>query len=518
MGLVDNMKKTAGPLVINGDKISLKDVAEVAREYRTVTIDQHALERVAESREMLEKLVEEEAVVYGITTGFGHCCDITISRDDAVELQKNLVASHAAAVGEPLPEEVVRAIILLRLNALAMGYSGVRPAVVEQLADILNRGVVPVIPEQGSLGASGDLAPLSHLALVLTGQGEALYRGRKMTGAEALAAAGIEPLTLVEKEGLALINGTQVMTAIGSLAFYDSINMFKAALITAALSLEAQLAVPDAFDPLLASVRPYRGHEYTAAAIRRLLAGSGLIASDRCKVQDAYSLRCIPQVHGATADALEYVEGVLEVEINSVNDNPLLFPEQNRVISGGNFHGQPVAQAMDFLAMVVAELGNIAERRIERLVNPALSGLPPFLAKDSGLNSGFMIPQYTAASLVSENKGICHPAGVDSIPSSANQEDHVSMGTTAARKARRVVENVCRVIGIELITAAQAVDFQGAESLGRGTAVAYKLLREEVDFLEKDTVLYPLIEKAVNLVSSGRLVEAVEEEVDLSRQ
>ncbi len=516
MNLAGEAKKVTQPLVINGEKINVKDIARVARQNGPVSISPGALQRVERSRLMLEKLVDENAVVYGITTGFGRFSDVSISREDAIELQKNLISSHAAAVGEPLPEEAVRAALLLRLNALARGNSGVRPLLVEHLAEVLNRGVTPLIPEQGSLGASGDLAPLSHLALVLTGEGEAFYRGERMTGAEALSAAGLEPIILVEKEGLALVNGTQIMTAIGSLAYHDAVNTFKAALITAALTLEAQLAVPDAFDPLIAEVRPYSGHIYTAAAILRLLEGSSLVGSDQRKVQDAYSLRCIPQVHGAASNALDYVNSILEVEINSVNDNPMLFPEENRVLSGGNFHGQPVAQAMDFLAIALAELGSIAERRIERLVNPSLSGLPPFLVREGGLNSGLMIAQYTAASLVSENKVLCHPASVDSIPSSANQEDHVSMGTTAARKARKVVDNTAMVIGIELLSAAQAVDFRGAENLGRGTSAAYRLLREEIDFLEKDRILYPLIDRAVKMVTSGRLVEAVEKEVSLS--
>ncbi len=517
MNEVKHYKETGSTLVLDGRNLSIEDVARVARHYMPVGIDRGAFERIEKSRAMLEELVEQEEVVYGITTGFGRFSEVTISREDAIQLQKNLVASHAAAVGEPLPEEVVRAVLLLRINALARGCSGVRPALVRHLVEALNRGVTPVIPEQGSLGASGDLAPLSHLALALTGEGEAFYQGERMSGSEALAAAGLEPLTLLEKEGLALINGTQIMTAIGCLAYLDAENLFKAALVTAALALEAQQAVPGAFDPLIASARNYRGHKYTAEKIRGLTRGSKLIGSDHHKVQDAYSLRCIPQVHGATADALDYVRGILEVEINSVNDNPLLFPEENRVISGGNFHGQPVAQAMDFLAIAVAELGSIAERRIERLVNPSLSGLPPFLVEEGGLNSGLMIAQYTAASLVSENKGLCHPASVDSIPSSANQEDHVSMGTTAARKSRRVVDNLARIIGLELLVACQALDFQGPEHLGRGTSLAYKRLREEVDFLEKDRVLYPLIDKAVGLVESGRLVETVEQEIDLSK-
>ncbi len=515
MHVTGRINKVAKQLIINGGGINVEDIIRVARLGLPVSISSEALQSVERSRVMLEKLVDNNAVVYGITTGFGRFSDVNISREDAIELQKNLIASHAAAVGEPLPEEVVRAALLLRLNALARGYSGVRPLLVKQLVDLLNTGITPVIPEQGSLGASGDLAPLSHLALVLSGQGEAFYKGKRMSGAEALSAAGLEPLTLLEKEGLALINGTQIMTAIGSLAYHDAVNLLKAALITAALTLEAQLAVPDAFDPLIAEVRPYSGHQHTAAAIISLLEGSSLIGSDRRKVQDAYSLRCIPQVHGATLNALDYVKSILDVEINSVNDNPMLFPDENKVLSGGNFHGQPVAQAMDFLAIAVSELGSIAERRIERLVNPALSGLPPFLVKEGGLNSGLMIAQYTAASLVSENKVFCHPASVDSIPSSANQEDHVSMGATAARKARKVVDNTARVIGIELLVAAQAVDFRGAENLGLGTSAAYRMLREDIDFLEKDRILYPIIEQAVEMVTSGRLVEVVGKEVNL---
>ncbi len=517
MDRVKHFKETGKSLKLDGMNLSLEDVGRVARHYVPVSIDPEALIRIKKSRAMLEDLINQGAVVYGITTGFGRFSDVSISRDDAIQLQRNLIASHAAAVGDPLPEEVVRAVLLLRINALARGCSGVRPALVEHLVEILNRGVTPVIPEQGSLGASGDLAPLSHLALVVSGEGKAYYQDELMSGAEALAAAGLEPLTLLEKEGLALINGTQIMTAIGTLAFLDADNLSKTALVTSALSLEAQQAVPDAFDDLIASVRNYSGHYFTAEKIRMLIEGSSLIGSDQRKVQDAYSLRCIPQVHGATVNALEYVRGILEVEINSVNDNPLLFPEENRVLSGGNFHGQPVAQAMDFLAIAVAELGSIAERRIERLVNPSLSGLPPFLIEAGGLNSGLMIVQYTAASLVSENKGLCHPASVDSIPSSANQEDHVSMGTTAARKARKVINNLGQVLGLELLVACQAIDFQGPAYLGKGTLLAYNRLREEVAFLEKDQILYPLIERAVEIVKNGRLVEAVEAEINLSK-
>jgi histidine ammonia-lyase len=514
MNLLKRSERSQEVLSITGDSLLIEDVINVSRKGQSVILDEEALQRVIRARTMLEKLVDSNAVVYGITTGFGRFSDVNISRKDAIQLQKNLISSHATAVGNPLPEEAVRAALLLRINALARGCSGLRPLLLNRLIDLLNRGVIPVIPEQGSLGASGDLAPLSHLALVVTGEGEAYFKGERMSGAAALSAAGLEPVTLVEKEGLALINGTQVMTAIGTLAYYDAVNLLKASMITAALTLEAQLAVPDAFDPLIGQVRAYQGHRYTSEMIRCLIAGSKLIGSDRRKVQDAYSLRCVPQVHGATANALDYVRSILEIEINSVNDNPLLFPEEDKVLSGGNFHGQPVAQAMDFMAIAITELASIAERRVERLVNPSLSGLPPFLVKEGGLNSGLMIAQYTAASLVSENKVLCHPASVDSIPSSANQEDHVSMGTTAARKARQVVDNVAAVLGIELLVAAQAIDFRGAENLGLGTAAAHQLLRQEVDFIEKDVILYPLVNKAIDLVKSGRLVEKVDSEVN----
>lgn len=500
---------------VDGESLGVPEVIAAARYRCEVVLDFRSMEKVAASRALLEKLICEEKIVYGITTGFGRFSDVVISKEDAIQLQKNLISSHAAAVGEPLPDEVVRGAMLLRVNALAKGFSGIRPLVLQRLVELLNKGIVPVIPSQGSLGASGDLAPLSHLALVLIGQGEAYYRGRRMSGEEALAEAGLEPVTLMEKEGLALINGTQIMTSLGSFAVHDAENLLKASQIIAALTAEALLVVPDAFDPLIARVRPHRGHAVVAENMLRLLEGSTLVGSDVGKVQDAYSLRCIPQVHGATGDALVYARGVVEVEINSANDNPLIFVEEGRILSGGNFHGQPVAQAMDFLAMAVAELGSISERRVERLVNPALSGLPPFLINGGGLNSGLMIAQYTAASLVSENKVLCHPASVDSIPSSANQEDHVSMGTTAARKARQVVENVSRILGIEYLAAAQAVDFHKNGRLGRGTALAHRLLREEVDFIEQDQILYPLINRAIELVAGGHLVDEIEKELSL---
>lgn len=505
----------AQAIELDGSSLNIEETAAVARYGKTACLCPQALKKIEAARIMLEKLIKEKRVVYGITTGFGRFSDVLISGEDVFKLQNNLIASHAAAVGEPLPAEVVRGAMLLRVNALAKGHSGVRPLLARQLLEMLNRGVTPVVPGQGSLGASGDLAPLAHIALVVTGQGEAIFQGERLSGAQALLSAGLQPLVLMEKEGLALINGTQVMSALGCLALFDALNLLKAAQIISALTLEALLGVPGAFDPLISAVRSHPGQAAVAADIRRLLAGSRLFGSDRDKVQDAYSLRCIPQVHGATRDALTYVRRVLEIEINSATDNPLLFPEEGKVLSGGNFHGQPVAQALDFLAMAAAELAGISERRVERLVNPVLSGLPPFLINAGGLNSGFMIAQYTAASLVSENKVLCHPASVDSIPSSANQEDHVSMGATAARKARQVIDNVGRVLGLELLTAGQAVDFRGAQRLGEGTGAAHSALREKVDFIREDRILYPLINEAIELVTSGRLVAEVEKVIPL---
>lgn len=502
-------------VVLDGHSLTIEEVVQVARLKKRAVLHPEALKKIEAARAMVEDIVNKEQVVYGITTGFGSFSNVVISKEDVLELQSNLINSHAAATGEPFAEEVVRGAMLLRVNALAKGHSGARPILVNHLLELLNRGVTPVVPSQGSLGASGDLAPLSHVALVLTGRGEAIYQGERLKGCEALEAAGLKPLVLMEKEGLSLINGTQFMASIGCLALYDALNLLKVSYIVSALSCEALRAVPGAFDDLISSVRPHPGHAKAAFNLRHLTIKSRFIASDPKKVQDAYSLRCIPQVHGASADAFTYVKKILEIEINSANDNPLLFPEEGKVLSGGNFHGQPVAQALDFLAISLAELGSISERRIERLVNPSLSGLPPFLISGGGLNSGFMIAQYTAASLVSENKVLCHPASVDSIPSSANQEDHVSMGTTAARKARQVATNVGRVLGIELLTSCQAVDFQGAEKLGRGTSRAYQALRKKVDFIEKDKILYPLINEAAFMVSSGKLVKEVEEEACL---
>ncbi|MCK9905264.1 histidine ammonia-lyase, partial [Microbacteriaceae bacterium K1510] len=445
-------------------------------------------------------------VVYGITTGFGKFADVMISAEDVSHLQENLIMSHACGMGEPYPAEVVRAMMALRINALSKGFSGIRLETLQLLIDMCNLGVHPIIPQQGSLGASGDLAPLSHMVLVMLGKGEAEYQGSRMKGADALRAAGLQPVRLEAKEGLALINGTQAMTALLCLALFDARSLMENAEVIAAMTIEALRGIPKAFDPQLHLVRPHPGQQESARKLLLHLQGSERTTEQgQLRVQDAYSMRCIPQVHGATRDTLEYVWAAVTRECNSVTDNPVLFTETGDVISGGNFHGQPMALVADFLSIAVAELGNISERRTERLVNPQLSGLPGFLTENGGLHSGFMITQYVSASIVSENKVLCHPASVDSIPSSANQEDHVSMGTTAARKLRTVVSNATKVLAIEYLAAAQAIDF-GTGKLGAGTQKAYDQLRREITRLAEDREMYIDLAKAEEIVRSGILV------------
>lgn len=499
---------------LDGEGLNIEQVVRVARRCAPVILEPAARRRMEESHQMVQKIVAEKRVVYGITTGFGKFSNVVISPAQTEQLQKNLVMSHAVGTGRPLAGEVVRAVMLLRANTLAKGYSGVRPLVVEYLIRLLNHGIIPVVPEQGSVGASGDLAPLAHIALVLLGLGEAEYRGRRIGGAQALELAGLSPLSLQAKEGLALTNGTQLMGGLGCLAVYDAELTAKTASIAAALAVEALDGVITAFDPRVQQVRPHAGQMRAAAHLRQLLAG-GEIAARKAqpRVQDAYTLRCTPQVHGATLDAVDYVRGVFEVEINAATDNPLLFPEDGDVVSGGNFHGQPLALALDFLGMAVAELGSMAERRTARLLDPATSGLPAFLTTHGGLHSGLMLTQYTAAALVAENKVLASPACVDSIPTSANQEDHVSMGPIAGRKARRIIRNVQQILAIQLLCAAQAVDLAPRHKMGRGTARAYEVIREEIPYLDRDRVLHPDLEKALALVQSGRLLQAVEDAV-----
>lgn len=501
-------------IIIDGNNLTLKDIINVARNCYSVELSEEAKVNMCASRELVDSIVDSGKIQYGITTGFGKFSDVTISKDEVKLLQRNLIISHACGVGNPLDEEIVRVVMLLRVNALAKGYSGIRLSTVETLMDMINKGVHPIIPEKGSLGASGDLAPLSHMVLVMIGEGEALYKGERLSGQEAMERAGTPAIELVEKEGLALINGTQVMTAVGALTLYDSIYVTKTADIISAMTFEALRGIITAFDRKISMVRPHKGQMKVSQNFERLTEGSELITNQgEIRVQDAYTLRCIPQIHGASRDAIDYVKNVVETEINSATDNPLIFAKESQVISGGNFHGQPLALAMDFLGIALSEYANVSERRIERLVNYQLNDLPPFLTENGGLNSGFMIAQYSAASLVSENKILAHPASVDSIPSSANQEDHVSMGTIAARKAREILKNVQRVLAIEMLAAAQALEFRKEGKKGRAVDTAYKLVRGIIPPLKEDRVMYKDINKCIDLVVSGSVVDCVEAEI-----
>lgn len=501
---------------IDGNSLTLNDIIAVARCNEKVCLTKEAEEKVIASRKIIDGIVENSKVVYGVTTGFGKFSDVNITNDDCKALQRNLILSHACGAGKNFPTEVVRTIMLLRANALSKGFSGIRLETLSTLVEMLNKGVHPLIPEKGSLGASGDLAPLAHMVLPMIGEGKAEYKGEVLDGAEAMKRAGIKIVSLVAKEGLALINGTQVMTAVGALTVYDSINLLKATDIAAALTIEALRGITDAFDPRIHVVRPHQGQKVTAENILKLIDGSTFVTRQgELRVQDAYTLRCVPQVHGASKDAIKYVEDRVNIEINSATDNPIVLPDGD-VISGGNFHGQPMALSFDFLGIAISELGNISERRLERLINYQLNDLPAFLVKNGGLNSGFMITQYAAAALVSENKVLAHPASVDSIPSSANQEDHVSMGTIAARKSRDILKNVQRVVGTEIMAACQAIDFREGFKLGKGTNEAYNIVRKNVEFIEEDKIMYTELEKCTNLISSGELVEAVEKVVKVN--
>ena len=501
-------------IYIDGESLNIEDVVKVARQNNKIDLTEEATIRIEQARKVVDEFVDNEKVVYGITTGFGKFSDVAISKEETQDLQTNLIMSHACGVGNPLDEEVSRAIMLLRVNALAKGFSGIRLSTLKVLIDMLNRGVHPLIPEKGSLGASGDLAPLSHMVLVMLGMGEAIYRGEKLSGKVAMERAGIKPIRLTSKEGLALINGTQVMTAIGALTLYDAIGVMKMADISASMTLEALRGITDAFDLRIHALRPHKGQGDSAGNLLKITEGSSLTTKQgEIRVQDAYSLRCTPQIHGASKDTIEYVLNKINIEINSVTDNPIIFSDEKDVISGGNFHGQPMALAFDFLGIAISEIANVSERRIERLVNPQLSGLPAFLTEKGGLNSGFMIAQYSAAALVSENKVLAHPASVDSIPSSANQEDHVSMGTIAARKARDILENTINVLAIEILAAAQAIDFSDSEELGNGTKTAYEIVRENVATLHEDRVMYVDINKCAELIKKHIIVDKVENSI-----
>ncbi len=502
-------------ILLGIDGMTLEDLVAISRDGVRVRLSAESEQRIREARKLVDTWVQEERVIYGVTTGFGALSTQSISRTDTQRLQENVLMSHAAGVGGCLDAETVRATMALRIKDLARGHSGIRLETVQLLIDLLNRGVCPVIPEKGSVGASGDLAPLAHLSLVLIGLGEAFYQEKRMAGVEALRKCDRKPLKLEAAEGLALVNGTQMTNAIGALALYDSLLLAKMADLAASMSLEVLMGSRTEFDPRIHRVRPHPGQGAAAENMARITQNSEIVSShkDCARVQDAYTLRCSPQVHGATKDALTYVKTVVETEMNSSTNNPLIFPESEEFLHGGNFHGQPLALALDFLCMAVAELANISERRIERLVNPQLSGLPAFLVEDGGINSGLMLAQYTAASLVSENKVFSHPACVDSIPTSANKEDHVPMAPISARKCREIVRNTECVIAIELLCGAQAMDLFTNMKPGEGTLAAYKTIRDAVPHLEKDRVLSKDIETMVELLRSGKILAEVEKVV-----
>ena len=499
-------------IVLDGEHLELEQIATVARGGARVTLGESARAALARAHAVVERILASDQQVYGVNTGFGLLKDIRVPRDRLDVLQLNLIRSHCAGVGEPLPAEATRALMLLRAHVLARGHSGVRPLVVETLLACLNADLLPVVPEQGSIGASGDLAPLSHLALALLGEGEVALRGERMKTGAALAATGITPLRLGPKEGLALINGTQLIAAVGVLALLEAEELAAVADVAGALTLEALKGSHKAFDGRLHALRPHRGQLDSAANLRALLDDSEIGRShETCgRVQDAYSLRCMPQVHGSARDGVRFARSVLEIEVDAVTDNPIVFPDDGEVLSGGNFHGENPALALDLLAIATASLASISERRVDRLMNPALSGLPQFLTRDAGVQSGLMMAHVTAASLVSENKILCHPASVDSIPTEANQEDHVSMGPIAARKARAVVRHARTVLAIEVLSACQALDFLAPLRPGRGALAAYEAVRRAVPFMETDRVLADDIRAVEGLVRAGTLRAAAE--------
>ena len=503
------------PVMIGMEKMTLEALVSIARHGAKVQLTEASVQRINEARQLIEQWVKEEKSIYGVTTGFGALSDVAISKKDTRQLQQNILMSHSAGTGDMLDEETVRAVMALRIKDFALGHSGIRLETVQHLITILNKGVYPVVPEKGSVGASGDLIPLAHLSLVIIGLGEAYYQGQRMSGAKALNHCGITPLRLEAAEGLALINGTQVMSAIGGLAVYDAVNLAKLTDIASAMSLEVLMGSRMEFDPRIHQVRPHPGQTAAADNMYRITQNSDIVTShkDCHRIQDAYTLRCSPQVHGASKDAVFYAKNVLETEMNASTNNPLIFPESREFLLGGNFHGQPIALAMDFLCMGVSEFANISERRIERLVNPKLSGLPAFLVRDGGLNSGFMIAQYVAAALVSENKILSHPACVDSIPTSANKEDHVSMGTISARKCREIIKNAEQVIAIELLCVAQALDLFTNMKPGEGTLAAYTVIRNAVPHLDADRILHKDIDAVKQLMRNGQILDAVEKKV-----
>ncbi len=499
---------------LNGENLSIPLAKKIIDKNLTIKISQKAKQDIKRSRNVIEKWITSGEVIYGVTTGFGEFKDVKIPKKDLEQLQHNLIISHSAGVGEALPKNIVRLMLLLRINSLVKGFSGVRLELVERLVKIFNLGIVPYIPSQGSVGSSGDLAPLAHLAAVVIGEGHAYYKGNVMPSKEVLSKFGLNPFKLSAKEGLAMINGTQMMTAFAVEILNRSVRLSKIADIAGALSVEALRGSDSAFKDVLQKVRPHKGQISTAANLRKLLKGSKIRLShiDCSKVQDAYSLRCIPQVHGAVKDTIDHAWKVIQTEVNSATDNPLIFAKTNDHIEGGNFHGEPVALVMDFMKIALSELGSISERRTARLVDGSLSGLPRFLTPEThaGLNSGLMIAQYTAASLVSENKVLCHPASVDSIPTSANQEDHNSLGSIASRKCFEVLNNTEKILAIEILCSCQGIDFLKPLKPGAGTGSAYSQFRNHVKHITNDVMMNEYIQSACDVLYSDSFVKNIE--------
>ncbi len=516
-------------LLIDGTTLSLEKIETFLKENPTIVISENSKKKIKKSRDLVEKWVASDESIYGVTTGFGEFSNVKISNSDIKKLQENLILSHAVGCGDNLPPMIVKIMMLLRVNALARGYSGIRFETLQLLIDMMRYNIIPVVPSQGSVGSSGDLVQLAHLVLSMIGKGKAQIvkdvtsenagESKIISSQSALKKYGLNPVQLEAKEGLALINGTQMMTAFASYISIRAKKLNKIADIGAALTHEALRSTDKAFDPKIHQLRPFPGQITTAKNILSLIKESKIrkshIVGD-LRVQDAYSIRCVPQIHGASRDAIDYVVSRVRIEINSVNDNPIIFPETKEHIEGGNFHGQSMALAMDFMGIALSELANVAERRVERMVNGALSGLPRFLANNGGLNSGLMIAQYTAASLVSENKVLAHPASVDSIPTSANQEDHNSMGSIAAQKCYRILKNLENVLAIELMTAAQALEFLKPLKPGIGTSIAYNEIRKAVKPLKNDRLLYEDVKKVAKLIKEDIILNAVEKKIKIS--
>lgn len=514
-------------LEINGNNLTLESIDFILNENPIIKLSSDSIARIQKSRALVEKWVEEEKPIYGITTGFGEFSNVFISKENSRKLQENLIVSHSVGVGEPIPPFITKIMMILRANALAKGYSGIRLETLLTLLEMANLNIIPYIPAKGSVGSSGDLVQLSHLALAMIGKGkcqkfDTVNRNAKFTALsnsdEILLNNGIKPIELSAKEGLALINGAQMMTAYGAFICLQARKLAKLADISAALSHEALRGSDKAYDERIHKLRPYDGQLKTARNLLKLIENSEIRKShltNDTRIQDAYSLRCIPQIHGASRDAIEYACSKVEIEINSATDNPLIFPDDEIALEGGNFHGQPIAIAMDLISIALSELANVSERRIERMVNGSLSGLPRFLTPKGGLNSGFMIAQYTAASLVSENKVLAHPASVDSIPTSANQEDHNSMGSIAAQKAYQVLQNLEAVLAIELLTAAQAVEFLKPLKLGKGTSAIYDEIRKFIPFMDEDRILHHDLCKMLELIKSNHLLSIASKVVTL---